>query len=234
MNVCVLIPAHNEAKTLGDIVAAIKGKRLDVLVIDDGSDDGSGHISAEKGAVVIRNDQRKGKGFALQKGFVYALEKGYDGIMTMDGDGQHAVNDLDVFMAEIRKSPDDIITGNRMHDPHGMPGVRFATNQFMSWLISLICKQSVPDTQCGYRYISKKILQGLQLTTTDFEIETEVLVQASRMERKIVSVPIQTIYQDEKSKINPLRDTMRFFMYIIKLMRSPKSLSRKKVIDAGK
>ncbi len=234
MNICVLIPAYNEVKMIGKIVAAIKMKKLDVLVIDDGSKDGTGNIAAENGAEVIRNDRRQGKGFSLQKGFIRALEKGCHGVITMDGDGQHAVDDLDVFIPKIREFPDDVITGNRMQNPRGMPGVRLATNRFMSWLISLICRQTIPDTQCGYRYIGKDVLKGLQLTTTDFEIETEVLVQASRLGRKIISVPVQTIYQDEKSKINPWRDTIRFLFYIVKVMRTEKSFHGRKASDAGK
>jgi len=216
VNVCVVIPAHNEAQAIALLVQAVKAKQADLVVINDGSTDGTGRLAADNGAVVLTNDVKSGKGRSLQRGFEYALKKGYDGVITMDGDGQHAPEDLDQFLLQIQKDPHSIVTGNRMANPSGMPWVRWCTNRFMSWLISLVCHQSVPDTQCGYRYICSDVLKSIQITSCDFEIETEVLIKASRMGCRIVSVPVQSIYRDEKSKINPLKDTARFFAYLTK------------------
>lgn len=216
MNICIVIPVHNEAQGIGGIVKAIRSQGLDVVVIDDGSTDDSGVLAKENGAVVIRNDGKRGKGFSLRKAFDYTLKQNYDGVITMDGDGQHDVGDIARFMEEITVDPNRIIAGNRMGNPRTMPWVRLLTNRFMSRIISLVCKQSILDTQCGYRYIGRDILKRLQLASSDFEIETEVLVQASKMGYTIFSIPIKTIYRNEKSKINPLRDTIRFFVYLIK------------------
>ena len=214
MRICIVIPVHNEAQTIGTVVTKIRSRGLDVLVIDDGSIDSSVAIAQEKGAVVLLNAMRQGKGKTLQRGFKEALGQGYDGVITMDGDGQHAPEDLEIFMAKIQQNPMSIVTGSRMENPQGMPFVRFLTNRFMSWLISLICKQRIPDTQCGYRYIPRVVLEKIPLTCCDFEIETEVLIKASRLGVKIFSVPVKTIYGQEESKINPFRDTIRFFAYL--------------------
>lgn len=216
MKICVVIPAHNESQAIAEIVNGVKQKGLDVLVIDDGSQDDSGAIARRQGATVITNQVKQGKGLSLQRGFQFVLDHGYDGLIAMDGDGQHAVADLDKFLEKINSRPDSIITGTRMTDSRGMPLVRYLTNWVMSSLISGICHQSIPDTQCGYRYISCEVLRDIRITSRDFEIETEVLIKSSKRGYQIFSVPIATIYRNEKSKINPLKDTVRFFAYLLR------------------
>lgn len=218
MRFAVLIPAHNEAKAIGPLVNAVRQKGYDVIVVDDGSADKTGEIARSQGAEVLTNDPRRGKGASLQRGFDHVLERGYDGVVAMDGDGQHAAADIETFLEKARYFPDSVITGNRMGDPKGMPIVRKLTNMFMSGIISGICRQSIPDTQCGFRYIGAKVLKNIQLSCSDFEIETEVLVKASKKGFKVLSVPVQTIYGDEKSKIHPGRDTVRFIRYISREM----------------
>ena len=82
MNVCVLIPAHNEAKQIGRLVKEVRSRGLVVVVIDDGSVDGTAAIAKTQGAEVIQNDPRRGKGFSLKRGFGYAMEKGFDGVIS--------------------------------------------------------------------------------------------------------------------------------------------------------
>lgn len=216
MKICVVIPAHNEDEHLGPLIQGIKEKRLDVVVIDDGSTDHTGTIAHSRGAHVLRNEPRQGKGASLQRGFDYALHHGYDGVIVMDGDGQHAVSDLDAIIYKAVTEKSDIVTGNRMEGHEGMPLLRLCTNRFMSSVISIVCKQKIPDTQCGYRFIAARVLQQIKLTSAAFEIETEVLVEASKKGFKIASVPIKTIYGNEHSKINPVKDTFRFLVYIFK------------------
>jgi glycosyltransferase involved in cell wall biosynthesis len=198
---------------------------MDLVVVDDGSTDGGGQIAHTKGAVVLRNPEKTGKGASLQRGFHHILQQDYDGVITMDGDGQHDPGDLEQFNREIKSHPQAIVTGNRMANSQGMPFLRLLTNRLMSWLISQICHQSIPDTQCGYRYISRAILERLDLSASKFEIETEVLIKASRLGCLVYSVPIKTIYRNEESKINPIKDTIRFIAYILKELFHRKSKS---------
>lgn len=220
MRVCIIIPAHNEARAIAQVVTPLKKRGLDVVVVDDGSADQSGELARNAGAEVLRNAQRAGKGESLRRGFAYALEKNYDGVVTMDGDGQHAVDDLDQFLKKVSDDPDSVVTGNRMAHADEMPLVRRLTNRWMSFLISSICRQKIPDTQCGYRYLSNAVLRAIRLTSSDYEIETEVLIQASKKGFRIHSVPIQTIYRNEESKINPFKDTLRFIAYLVREMGS--------------
>lgn len=216
MNICIVIPANNESYTIGFLAESLSKKGFDVVVIDDGSKDETGVIAQEKGAIVIRHNEKKGKGYSLREGFQYALDRDYDAVIIMDGDGQHEVSEIDRFLVEAQKNKRCVIVGNRMVNTKGMPFVRYCTNRFMSWLISLTCGQSIADTQCGYRYIHCDILKAIDLTSRDFEIETEILMKACQKGFKVRNVPIKTIYRNEESKINPFKDTIRFFTYFIK------------------
>lgn len=219
--ICVLIPVLNEAQAIGAVVSSLRAQDLDVVVIDDGSTDDSGAIARQNGATVIRHDVKKGKGQSLRDGFRYALEHGYDGVITMDGDGQHDAADIKQFLRPAAKERPGMVVGNRMVNPRGMPCVRYLTNRFMSSLISRACGQRIPDTQCGYRYIDSSVLREVPLACDDFEIETELLMKSSKQGFRIESVPVMTIYRDEESKINPWKDTVRFITYFIKELRSP-------------
>lgn len=216
VKICVVVPVHNESLNVADVVQGVKASGLDIVVIDDGSGDGSGNIARLAGATVLTNPTKQGKGKSLQRGFQFSLEHGYDGVIAMDGDGQHAVADLEKFLSQSAETPQSVIVGTRMQNSRGMPLIRLLTNRLMSGLISCLCRQDIPDSQCGYRYISCTILKDIQLTANDFEIESEVLIKASKKGYKISSVPIQTIYRNEKSKIRPLKDTGRFIAYIIR------------------
>jgi hypothetical protein len=103
-----------------------------------------------------------------------------------------------------------------MENAKNMPPVRFMTNRFMSWMISRACRRSIPDTQCGFRYISLRALKTIQFECDGFEIETEMLLKAARHNLRIISIPIKTIYRDEISKIRPLKDAVRFFRYFFR------------------
>ncbi len=220
MKIAILIPCHNEAKAIGPLVGKLKKLGLDVVVVDDGSSDGTGAIAGGQGAVVVTVPQRGGKGNAMQKGFEFIVSKGYDALIVMDGDGQHAVEDVPAFIDRYKATQASVINGNRMANNKNMPFVRRVTNWFMSWMVSCVCKQTIPDTQCGFRLISCAVLRAIKLTSTNFEIETEILIKASKKGFKIDSVPVATIYEDEQSKIHPVKDTIRFFRYLMRELSS--------------
>lgn len=222
MKICIVIPVYNEEKNIGALVEALKGRHLDVVVVNDGSSDQSAAMARNKGAIVINHEKRSGKGLALRHGFEYILQNHYDGAITMDGDGQHDVEDIDGFIAKAQDNNDCVITGSRMANPKGMPFIRLIVNKAMSAMISAVCGQRISDTQCGYRYIGSRVLKNIHLSCSDFEIESEVLIQASKNGFKITCIPIKTIYRDENSKINPLIDTFRFFVYITREAFHPK------------
>lgn len=219
MELCVLLPAFNEGLNIGRLIEKIAHFVPDVIVVDDGSTDSTSECALDKGAHVIRHSRRLGKGAALRSGFEYILKKGYDAVITMDSDNQHDPQEIPKFIKSLKDSSSGIIVGNRMLEKVKMPLLRKITNMAMSFILSLFMKQFVPDTQCGFRLIRKEVLSKINLTSRNFEIESEILIKAKQKNFEIESIPIKTIYLNKKSHINPLLDTLRFIILLIKAIR---------------
>lgn len=215
MRTCVVIPTYNESKTIAGLIQQVRSLGFEVVVIDDGSSDNTADIAATCKAQVLRNVKNLGKGAALAKGYNFAVAQGFDAVISMDGDGQHSCDDLAVFIRKAESSNCGVIVGNRMAITKQMPWLRVITNRFMSQLISKITGQYIPDTQCGFRLVKSEVLQKIILSTSKYETESEILIQAARLGFKIESVPVRTIYSGQKSRINPFVDTLRFLRFII-------------------
>jgi glycosyltransferase involved in cell wall biosynthesis len=209
---CILIPAFNEAGAIATVVAAAQAYLPAVVVIDDGSADDTVIRARAAGAHVIEQAENAGKGAALERGFQYAREQGFDFVITMDADGQHDAADLPNFIEAYAAGAAPVIIGNRMAHPDTMPLVRRLTNRFMSWLLSRKMRQWVPDTQNGYRLYRTAVIPPPDPEhETRFAAESETLLELAVRGVKMSSVPTRVIYGDERSKINPVKDTLRFF-----------------------
>ncbi|MBL7084713.1 MAG: glycosyltransferase family 2 protein [Candidatus Omnitrophica bacterium] len=217
MKICALIPSYNEVKTIGSLVETIKAQGLDVIVVDDGSVDETSEVARRSGAYVLRHEQNKGKGASLKEGFRYIISKDYDAVITMDGDGQHSPKDIPKFIQAARDINIDMVTGNRMIVCGNMPPIRWFTNNLMTLTISLICRKKVIDSQCGFRLIKRKVFENLTFSTAKYEIESETLIETYRKGFKIKPIPIQTIYSQEVSRINPLVDALRSLRLALKI-----------------
>ena len=216
MKVGILIPAYNECTQIGQLIRQVKSMGFNPLVVDDGSKDGTSEKARENGAEVIGHEKNLGKGISLKTGFAYMLKKDYDAIIIMDGDAQHSPADIPKFIDVANKYQNAMVIGNRMNNAKSMPLDRKLTNRFMSFIVSLMCNQKIPDSQCGFRLLKRDLLKKITIKSSRFEIESEILIQASRTGAKIVSVPIKTLYGKEASQINPFRDTLRFIIFLIK------------------
>ena len=212
----ILIPAYNEARFIAAVVKGAAPYAAEVAVIDDGSVDATGEVAEKVGATVVRHPVNKGKGAALQTGFKYASDRGYQTVLTMDGDGQHRPEDIAVLLAHYQKSGAGMVVGCRSRNLKNMPLDRFVTNWFTSALVSFLARQKVQDSQSGFRVMDVRIVPSLSFSTSHFDAESEILVDASRAGFKITEAPIQTIYGMEKSKQNPWRDTIRFFRFFFR------------------
>ncbi|MCK9573707.1 MAG: glycosyltransferase family 2 protein [Candidatus Omnitrophica bacterium] len=218
MKIWMVIPAYNEARSLERILRRLKEKELHIIVVDDGSKDSTYAVAKMKADIVLRNEKNLGKGMALRKAMAFLLEnEKFDYIITMDGDGQHSVSDIDKFLDEVASGA-SFVVGNRMHSPIGMPKIRILTNQAMSWLLSRMVSQNIPDTQCGFRLIGREVLEKIKFRTNKFEVESEILIKAAKEGFVIKSIPIQSIYfRRIKSKIHPFVDTLRFIRFLCTL-----------------
>ena len=207
---CVVIPAFNAAQSLGPLIERIKAHRLDVIVVDDGSQDRTPSVAAAAGALVISHLRNAGKGRALRTGFDYACRAGYDGVITMDSDGQHDPAEIPIFIRTAEHTEAAIVLGNRMTDGAVMPPARRLTNALMSDIVSAVARQPIPDSQCGYRFIRREALEEITLRAMRYEIETELVLKAAARRWTIVSIPIRSIYDNHQSYIKPLREGIRF------------------------
>ena len=213
---CAVIPAFDAAKTIGEVVRRMKEQGIDVVVVDDGSRDTTAALASEQGALVISHLRNQGKGVALRTGFEYVLRSHYDGIVTLDGDGQHDPADALQLIHTGERQHAGIVVGNRLMNGAAMPPLRRLTNQVMSGIVSAIARQAIPDSQCGFRFIRKEVLEQVPLRAKRFEIETELLCAAAIRRWKIVSVPVRAIYHTgHASHIRPVRDAIRFFGVIL-------------------
>ena len=215
MNVFIVIPTYNEAKTIGPIVRDLRARGFRVVVVDDGSCDHTIVDANKFGAELVVHSKNVGKGRCIKEGLEYSLEHGCDVVITMDGDGQHDLIEIDKFIEQFKESGADIVLGNRMYNPKRMPFIRQCTNVFMSFVISLILGEKIEDSQCGYRLLSRRAIEKMSLRTAKYEIESEMLLEAKRHNLRTSSVRIDSIYQGEPSQINPFFDTLRFIRLVL-------------------
>jgi len=221
MKTAVLIPAYNEEKRIAQLIEEVVKSVPDVIVVDDGSTDATADVVAGTRVFLLRQRKNLGKGAALRIGFDYILSKGFDSVLVMDADGQHAPADIPHFIKKALETNAGIILGNRMGKAGNMPLVRRLTNKIMSFILSFIVRQKIPDSQCGYRLIKRKVLETVRLNSSNYEIDSELLLEANKAGFKIDSIPVKTIYGGQKSCINPLVDTLRFFKLIFRFFRVP-------------
>jgi glycosyltransferase involved in cell wall biosynthesis len=184
-----------------------------VWVVDDGSTDDTAKEAAVAGAFVLRHAVPRGKGAALQEGWQVARRAGFDWALTLDGDGQHATEDVPAFLEFVERTGARLVSGNRMDNTGRMPTVRRLVNWWMSRQLSRVAGIALPDTQCGFRLMNLSAWAALPVKASHFEIESEILIEFARAGHRIGFVPIQVIYRDEHSKISPLRDTIRWFRW---------------------
>jgi glycosyltransferase involved in cell wall biosynthesis len=232
-SVLAIIPAYCEERFIGQVVREVLEHVNTALVVDDGSTDRTSAEAEAAGAQVIRHSTNLGKGAALKTGLRRAVLIEADFFLFLDGDGQHDPAEIPAFIEAINRSNADLVIGNRMLNLESMPFIRRWTNQFMSWQIGRICKLPIPDSQCGFRLARRDLQPVLMAPSNRFEFESESLILAARRGVRLNFVPIRTIYTDQRSKIQPLRDTMRYFR-LIRKYHGAGEVSRLASCDAGR
>jgi glycosyltransferase involved in cell wall biosynthesis len=206
----VLIPCLNEAIGIQGLVEAVRVLASTVIVIDDGSTDETAGRAAQAGAEVLRRRVCGGKGAALADGWQHARERGFSWVLTMDGDGQHAPEDIPAFFTCADRTDARLVVGNRMGNAGQMPRVRRFVNHWMSARISRMAGQPFPDSQCGFRLMALDCLFQVPISARHYEVESDVLLAFARCGFKIEFVPVRVIYGKERSKITPVGDTIRW------------------------
>jgi glycosyltransferase involved in cell wall biosynthesis len=216
--IVALIPGYNEAPRIGAVVEAAR-VYLPVIVVDDGSIDGTAEVARTAGATAIEQVPNQGKGAALRTGFRRALEDhGIEAILTLDADGQHDPAEIPAFLAAWAARPrPDLVIGRRNF--RAMPPVRRLSNVIGGWAFSWALGRDIPDNQSGYRLVSRRLAEAmLGSDEPGFAFEVEQITTCVRMGGTIAWVPIRTIYAGAPSHIRPLAH-LREFVRIVRQAR---------------
>lgn len=221
MTCAVVIPCFNEGASIGGLVEAVRQQRWSVIVVDDGSADDTSARAARAGATVLRQDRNLGKGAALRAGLTQARTQGFEWAFTLDGDGQHAPEDLPKLARCAEQTGALLVVGDRMHNAQAIPWLRRQVNRWMSRQLSRRAGKDLPDTQCGFRLIHLGTWAALPLKTQRFEVESEALMAFLKAKHPVVFVPIRVIGRGPRSRIQPLADSLRWWRWWRSFVRQP-------------
>jgi glycosyltransferase involved in cell wall biosynthesis len=212
-DVVAVVPALDCERTIGLVVSELRRHLERVVVVDDGSRDATGERALAAGAHVTAHARNLGKGAALRTGLRAALEPEAaappDAIALLDADGQHDPADLPAFLDAWDSRRPDLVVGARLADRAAIPPARFWTNYIGSRILSRMTGYELEDSQSGYRLLAAGLARRLELVSTGYAVESEMLIKAARLGARLEHVRIRTIYNDSGSHFRPLLDTYR-------------------------
>lgn len=201
MQIAIIIPAYNEANYIGRFLDKLQPTKRNVIVVNDGSSDNTCKIVESRGIRCLSHMVNLGKGSALKTGCEYAFKKlGADAVIIMDGDDQHAVEDIKLFEKALQKSA-QVVLGVRTMDAK-MPFMRILGNKSMSILINLLFGSYIADIPSGFKAFTKSAYKQLRWHSSGYEVETEIAVRIAKNKLDFVEVPISTIYHDKEYGFN--------------------------------
>jgi glycosyltransferase involved in cell wall biosynthesis len=209
MRTIAIVPAFNEARTIADVVNGLTGVVDRVLVVDDGSSDGTAAIARRAGAEVLGYGGNRGKGHAIRTAIAVAMERGFTHALMLDGDMQHLPSEAPRLLEAAATSGADVVLAERRFARDEMPASRYHANRVGSRVLSWFVGGRFRDTQCGFRVFRLEALRGITLKARGYDIETEMLVKLARRGATMTTVPVTAVYAGQQSKLRPVRDTTR-------------------------
>lgn len=220
-NVLAIIPAYNEAQNIGSVVERAR-EFCPVLVIDDGSTDGTGEAAAAAGARVVRNTRNLGLGRTIRRAYEEALKSGAAVVVQLDADGQYDPKEIPALMQPIDKGEADMVLGSRLENLHyRMPAMKKMGNKAFSWVLRKFTQADVRDGQTGFRAIKREVLEKC-LPINEFSYTQEMIIRAAKEGFVIKSVPVHFYKRyDEKSRLfhNPFYFARQGWWIIIRTWR---------------
>jgi glycosyltransferase involved in cell wall biosynthesis len=206
MKPIIVIPAYNE---VGTVARVVEGARVwaPVIVVDDGSTDGTADAAAAAGAEVISHRRRLGKGQAIRTGVAAVRARGGSVMVTLDADGQHDPADVPSVLAALRRTPRSIAIASRRRDADALPPARRNALRVAAFFVDWTADLSVRDTQSGFRGYPVAVFDELTLTRGGFVLETEVLLAAAAADWSIIELDVRAIPRaGRRSRFRPLLD----------------------------
>jgi len=197
VKVLAVIPAYNEAATVRDVASRTLGQLKDVIVVDDGSTDGTAAALAGLPVTLVSNPANLGKGASLWRGFAAAIAAGADAVVTLDADGQHCPEDIPRLLAAAAEHPGRIVIGARLWDRDKVPGLRYFGNRFANFWVAWAAGAPVADSQSGFRLYPAAVLKHVNVfhgPGARFAFESEMLIEAGRAGVRTCAVPIAALY----------------------------------------
>jgi len=217
-HICAIIPAFNAEGSIGEVIDRTKEYLRRVIVVNDGSTDRTGEVARSRSIEVISIPSNRGKGYALRLGFSRALSNGCSSILTLDADGQHDPADIPIFLQAHEEDSQAILVGSRMAQAGRFPRQRYYSNRAAVFFISKALGQYLEDTQCGFRLYPAEAIRPIELTTSHFQTETEILLRAAHRGVRISSVPVKNIYWNgnaPRSNFRPVVDTFYICLVVL-------------------
>ena len=215
MRTCALIPAFNAAPYIANVVKGTQPHVEQVVVIDDGSGDGTAQVAQAAGATCLRSDTNCGKASALRTGIAFACAQDFTHAITLDGDGQHLPEDIPVMISVAKETGADLVIGARSFDRARMPRARYYSNTIGSRLASALVGCEIRDSQSGFRLFQLDKLRETKLRSRSYELEMEILIKMARSGCTIAHAPVHMVYDDgqARSKMKPVRDTISICLW---------------------
>ncbi|HSJ12130.1 MAG TPA: DUF2062 domain-containing protein [Gillisia sp.] len=218
LNCCILVPTYNNQKSLASVLQDLQLYTSSILVVNDGSTDDTSQILENFTHLDLHHfPENRGKGAALDHGFKMALDLGYDYAITIDSDGQHYPDDLEIFLTELENrdenAPELLLVGDRNMGQDGIPGKSSLGNKFSNFWYLVVTGTQLSDTQSGYRLYPLKIVTPIKLYTNKFEYEIEIIVKSSWRGVEVKNIPIKVLYEDNRvTHFRPFWDITRIVM----------------------
>ena len=211
MRVLIAIPVYNERKYVERVLGKVLGFHRDVLLVDDGSTDGTGDLLAARSDIrLIRHAKNSGYGQSLIDAFAYADEHGYDWVITMDCDEQHEPERIPDFLTAIKADQWDLISGSRYLRPSKdddlPPGDRRTVNATITAMLNDTFGLKLTDSFCGFKAHRVSAMRRLRLTETGYAFPLQLWPQVIRAEFRITEIPVRRIYNDPSRSFGGVLD----------------------------